>query len=152
MIIEIDYESIFPIWEQFLWNNRQTKIETHSAMLYNSSNYDIKNFEYKATYLAFCVNDTIAGVNSGHMCSDGKYRSRGLFVFPQFRHQGIGTELLKATIVQGLSERATFIWSYPRETSWGTYHKAGFNLLGDWHDSELGRNAYCFFDSSSIKS
>jgi GNAT superfamily N-acetyltransferase len=143
MIIKSDYENILKIWKEHLWPNRVSKIETHSAMLLDRT-YDMKNFEYEPTYFLYIVNATIAGCNSGHMCADNTYRSRGLYVFSEFRHHGIGKELLIETITQGKKEKAKLVWSYPRQTSWTTYKNAGFKLISDWETSETSENnAYC---------
>lgn len=141
-IAQISFEEILPIWNQFLWPNRTSKIESNSAMLLGGG-YNMYNMGTSATFFAYIVNDAIAGVNSGHMCADRHYRSRGLFVFPEYRNQGIGTELLLKTIGQGRLEGAELAWSYPKFESWNTYRKAGFELYKDWETSELGLNAYC---------
>lgn len=96
------------------------------------------------TFFAFIVDGEIAGVNSGHMCKDQQYRSRGLYVFDKFRGKGIGTLLLTATIDQAKKENALLCWSYPRKTSWKSYLHAGFELASDWEKSETSDdNSYC---------
>jgi GNAT superfamily N-acetyltransferase len=142
MIKEVGFSDIVEIWTKKLWPERVSSIETHSAMLI-SGEYELKNFNYPPTFFVYMVNDVIAGCNSGHKCCDGTYRSRGLFVFPEYRKKGIGKELLLATIDQGKKETCTLIWSYPRFESWPTYNSAGFNLISSWSTSETGTNAYC---------
>jgi len=142
MITEIDFETIRCIWKDYLWPSRTSAIETHSAMLLDGT-FDIKNFNNKVTFLVYYVNGSIAGCNSGHLCSDNSYRSRGLYVFPQYRKQGIGKKLLEHTINIGKKENANMIWSYPRYESWNTYQSAGFSLCSEWAGSETGINAYC---------
>jgi GNAT superfamily N-acetyltransferase len=142
LILETNYHEILEIWKTYLWTNRVSKVESHSAMLMDGT-YDLKNFNYKATYFLCIENSKIAGCNSGHRCIDNSYRSRGLFVFPEFRQQGIGTKLLQKTIDQGLKEKCSYVWSYPRENSWKTYEKAGFKLHSDWHQGENEINAFC---------
>ena len=109
--------------------------------------YDIKNMKTVPSFFAYIQDSKILGVNSGHKCFDNSYRSRGLFVFPEYRNKGIGVSLLKETILQGHKESASFVWSYPRKTSWSTYEHAGFYLASDWEVSETSdSNAYCKID------
>lgn len=145
MMTEITFENILSVWEKYLWPNRASPIETVSAMLYLEG-YNMRNFSYTPKYLGYYVNGDLAGVNSGHMCADGSYRSRGLYVFPNYRKQGIGVQLLLKIINQGKIENANFVWSLPRLESWSTYQKAGFNITTDWHKTETGTNAYCRID------
>ena len=144
MIETITFEEILPIWRNHLWPDRTSDIESNSAMCYKDG-YDMFNMNTKPTFFAYKINNEIAGVNSGHMCKDNHYRSRGLFVFEKFRGMGIGTKLLIATIEQGRKENAHMCWSYPRDTSWKTYSSAGFLLDGEFSISETGNNAYCYY-------
>mgnify|MGYP002737869948 CR=1 FL=1 len=142
MIKEITFEQILPIWRDYLWPERTTDITATSAMSYMEG-YDLVNMSYPPTFFAYYVNDVIAGVNSGHMCMNGRYRSRGLYVFDKFRGMGIGTKLLIATIDQARLEGANLCWSYPRDSSWSAYAKAGFELSSEFVLDENGKNAYC---------
>lgn len=144
MIETITFEEILPIWRNHLWPDRTSTIESNSAMCYKDG-YDMFNMNTKPTFFAYKINNEIAGVNSGHMCKDNHYRSRGLFVFEKFRGMGIGTKLLIATIEQGRKENAHMCWSYPRDTSWKTYSSAEFLLDGEFSISETGNNAYCYY-------
>lgn len=144
MLHHINFETIYPIWKNKLWPDRVSAITGTSAMKYLGG-YDNKNMEYTPTFLAYFLNNQIVGVNSGHQCMDNGYRSRGLYVFPEYRGKGIGIELLKATIKIGKDLGCTYIWSYPKDSSWTTYNKAGFSLSSDWEKSENGTNAYCIY-------
>lgn len=143
MIHEISFEEVLPIWKNYLWPLRQSKIETNSAMVLLNG-IDMYNMCTKPTFFGYFVNEKLVGVNSGHMCDNDQYRSRGLYVMEEYRGLSIGKELLIATIKQGLKEKANLCWSYPRKTSWKTYESAGFKLLTDWEKSETSDgNAYC---------
>lgn len=142
MIKEITFDEILPIWRDYLWPNRTSEITATSAMCYLGG-YDLVNMSYTPTFFAYVIEGKIAGVNSGHMCMNGRYRSRGLYVFDKFRGKGIGTKLLVATIEQARLEGATLCWSYPKDTSWSTYAKAGFELSSEFGSDENGKNAYC---------
>lgn len=142
MITNITFEEIYSIWSIHLWPTRESAIEPSSAMNFLGG-YDMKNMISMPTFFAYKIDDRIVGVNSGHMCDNNVYRSRGLFVFPEFRGQGIGKALLIATITQGINEGAFYIWSYPKKSSWSTYTAAGFVLASAWETSEIDINAYC---------
>ena len=143
MIKQISFEQIYEIWKNSLWPNRTSPIEPNSAMIFLGG-YTMDNMTTTPTFLGYFQNDKIIGVNSGHKCSDNSYRSRGLFVFPEFRHTGIATKILKATIEQGKVEGCSFVWSYPRKTSWRAYKQADFILMSEWETSETSdANAYC---------
>lgn len=142
MIVFLEYNDIYQIWKQHLWPDRKSDITPTSAMMF-LGDYNSDNMSYKPSFLGYIEDEELLGVNSGHMCVDNSYRSRGLFVFPKARNKGIGSKLLIATIDQGSKESATFVWSYPKQTSWKAYEKAGFSLSSPWETSELGFNAYC---------
>lgn len=142
MYTTITFEEIYQVWRTRLWAERGSPIKSHSAMNFLGG-YDLRNLITPATFFAYKDGDNIIGVNSGHMCHDGYYRSRGLYVDPNYRNQGIGTKLLLLTIEQATKEQAKLVWSYPKKISWRTYAAAGFELAGPWHDSELDVNAYC---------
>jgi GNAT superfamily N-acetyltransferase len=143
MIKKITFEQIFEVWQNHLWPNRTSPIESNSAMIFLGG-YTMDNMHTTPTFLGYYVEDKLVGVNSGHKCSDNSYRSRGLFVFPEFRHSGIATTILKETIKQGEIEGCSFVWSYPRKTSWRAYEQANFVLMSDWEGSETSEaNAYC---------
>lgn len=143
MIRKITFEEILPIWKYHLWPDRTSEITPNSAMCFLEG-YDLVNMRTNPSFFAYFIDDKIVGVNSGHMCKDNDYRSRGLFVFEEFRGKGIGTKLLTVTIEQAISEGASICWSYPKRTSWSTYQKAGFVLASEWEESETSdANAYC---------
>lgn len=141
MIQKITFEQIYPVWKLHLWPTRQSKIERTSAMKFLGG-YDIENMTFTPTFFGYYRDTKLVGVNSGHSCVGGSYRSRGLFVFPEFRKHGIGVLLLRAAITQAHVEHAYCIWSYPKQSSWSTYEKAGFSLASEWEHSELDINAY----------
>jgi GNAT superfamily N-acetyltransferase len=143
---KITFEEIYPIWRDYLWPNRISPIETNSAMLCTTTGekkYDMKNMNTKPTFFGYYINNELVGVNSGHMCGDNTYRSRGLYVLEKYRRMRIGTRLLLATIAQSKKEGADMCWSYPRDTSWNTYFISGFVLCSDFVEDENGKNAYC---------
>lgn len=145
MIKQITFEIILPIWREKLWPGRISAIEPYSAMLHLSPIHDMGNFKLSAWYLGVYEGDVLLGVNSGHMCTDGTARSRGLWVSPDYRKRGLGKQLLEATTTLAKNEGAIAIWSYSRKTSWPTYESVGHKLTSGWQESETSdNNAYCY--------
>jgi GNAT superfamily N-acetyltransferase len=143
MIKKLTFEEVLPIWSNHLWPGRQSSIDPNSAMCFLGG-YDLVNMNTEPTFFTCIVDGEIAGVNSGHMCKEHQYRSRGLYVFDKFRGRGLGTLLLSATIEQAKIEQCDICWSYPRKSSWKSYLHAGFELASDWEKSETSDvNAYC---------
>lgn len=143
MINLISWETIKHVWTDHLWTKRESPIEPNSAMNFLNG-YSSYNLHTTPTFLGYFVDKELAGVNSGHMCENNQYRSRGLYVFDKYRGQGLGVKLLLATINQAKNENADMIWSLPRYTSWNTYSNAGFVLSSEWFTTETSNsNAYC---------
>jgi GNAT superfamily N-acetyltransferase len=143
VIKKISWEDIYQVWHKKLWPNRISPIKSHSAMTYLGG-HDIKNFAYDVVFLGCFINSNLIGVNSIHMCNDKTSRSRGLWVDPEHRGEGIGQAILRQTLE--FKGNSTFVWSYPRQSSWSTYESVGFSLTSDWQPSETSEaNAYCRF-------
>lgn len=143
MIRPITWSQIKKIWHTRLWPDRTTAIESTSAMCYLSG-YDINNMNYDPTFFGYFVHHKIVGVNSGHLCADNSYRSRGLWVDKDYRGNGFGRQLLEAAVNQAKLESADFIWSFPRKSSWSTYKSVGFKRTSKYTKSETSdTNAYC---------
>ncbi len=144
IIKQIDFNTILLVWKNYLWPYRISPIETHSAMMYQSDSISMENFNLPVWFLGAFKDDKLVGVNSGHLCSDGTARSRGLWVNPNYRNQGIGKSLLIKTTEQARHYNATAIWSFPRFSSKKTYEAAGFTISTSWQQSETSdSNAYC---------
>jgi len=132
-ILEISWQDIRSIWQCELWPQRVSQIETHSAMTWpwsSNSDYDMSIFVRPVTYWGCYDNKILVGVNSGHGTSDSEYRSRGLWVDPDWRNQGIGTQLLTHTTEHASAQGYNMIWSLPRIVALETYTRAGFQEVG----------------------
>ena len=136
---KITWDQILPIWKKYL---PSMSLEPTSAMClflndgntleksWNEPMYDLKNMEFTPTFWGAFDNAKLIGVNSGHMCVDRLYRSRGLFVFPEYRGFAIGQKLLMKTIAQAIHEKAIVCWSYPKKTAERSYHSQHFQSRG----------------------
>lgn len=142
MIDLVEYDVILPIWEQFLWPGR-IDIKNMSSMQYLSG-YDVKIYDRYAPYFfAYYIDNNIAGINSAHKSSQTEFRSRGLYVFDEYRNQGIGKQLLEYTVKLGRSEGCDYCWSVPRKTALSTYLSAGFNQSSDFFETDTSdENCY----------
>ena len=146
---QITFQEILPIWQNKLWPNRVSKIETHSAMTWPYTHinqpYDAAVFLYPATFFGIYDQDKLIAVNSGHLTTQQEYRSRGLWVDPEFRGMGLAKQLLETTIQQAINSNANLIWSLPRISSLHAYNSAGFITVGEVINEgvEFGPNIYC---------
>ena len=149
---QITFQEILPIWQNKLWPNRVSKIETHSAMTWPYTHpvqpYSMDVFNYPATFFGIVDQNTLVAVNSGHLTTQQEYRSRGLWVDPDYRGMGLAQIILLATINQAKKEGAKMIWSIPRLTALPAYERVGFKTVGDIIDEgvEFGPNIYCKLD------
>lgn len=139
-IIRLSFEQITNVWQNHLWPDRESPIESHSAMTWpfegNPQEYDMNVFNYPATFWGVYINNKLVGVNSGHKTTDTQYRSRGIWVDPEYRKQGIAQNLFNMTKHQAVLEKADMIWSLPRKTALPAYTKFGFQTVGDYIKTE----------------
>ena len=140
---EISFEQIFDIWSIFLWPNRQSRIDTHSSIVFGNIPYiyDMSYFQSTPVFIGAFNNDNILlGVDSGHNAGQSMFRSRGLYVFPDYRGNGIGVALLEYIKQYGYKNNAFMCWSIPRLVSKNTYLNAGFIPHGDVFETETSKN------------
>lgn len=139
-IIRLSFEQITNVWQNHLWPDRESPIESHSAMTWpfegNPQEYDMNVFNYPATFWGVYIDNKLVGVNSGHKTTDTQYRSRGIWVDPEYRKQGIAQNLFNMTKHQAVLEKADMIWSLPRKTALPAYTKFGFQTVGDYIKTE----------------
>lgn len=137
---KISFEQISEVWRTQLWPNRQSPIETHSAMTWPyswpDSEIDMEIFNYPATFWGVFDGDRLVGVNSGHRTSEVEYRSRGIWVDPEYRGRGIANMLFCVLKNQAIVEGCEMIWSIPRKTALPAYTKFGFMTVGDFIETE----------------
>lgn len=139
-ILRIDFETVLPIWQNKLWVGRGSAIETHSAMTWPFSwpdtEIDMSIFDYPATFWGAYIDNKLVGVNSGHRSAEIEYRSRGIWVDPDYRKHGVSQMLFAMTQHQAMIEKSEMIWSIPRKTALPAYTKFGFNTVGDFFGTE----------------
>lgn len=145
MITEIDFETILPIWKDYLWPMRKSAIEPTQCRVYGGgTNRSIE--QSKPVFFAYIENGKILGVNSGYPTPNRSFRSRGLWVDPNTRGKGIGKKLLQATIDYAAEQEAIYIWTMPRKESLYCYESVGFEKTSDYFEEECGTNCYAKLD------
>jgi GNAT superfamily N-acetyltransferase len=139
-IIRLSFEQIISVWQNHLWPDRESPIESHSAMTWpfegNPQQYDMNVFNYPATFWGVYIDNKLVGVNSGHKTTDTQYRSRGIWVDPEYRKQGVAQNLFNMTKHQAVLEKADMIWSLPRKTALPAYERFGFSTVGGFIKTE----------------
>ena len=135
-IERLDFKTIEDVWKTKLWTNRTSPIETHSAMTWpfegNPEPIDMNIFNYPATFLGAFIDNKLIGVNSGHRTTNEQYRSRGIWVDPDYRKKGVAQMLFLMTAHQAKVEGCEMLWSIPRKTALPAYTKFGFETVGDY--------------------
>jgi|TARA_R110002124_G_scaffold135311_1_gene298245 GNAT superfamily N-acetyltransferase len=137
---KISFDTILPIWQDKLWPNRQSAIEPVSAMTWpfegSPEPIDMRIFDYKPVFWGVYKDNKLVGVNSGHRTGNTQYRSRGIWVDPDYRGQGIAQRLFTLTEHQALVEGCLLVWSIPRKTALSSYTKFGFETVGGYIETE----------------
>lgn len=143
-IESITFEQILPIWQEFLWPNRDSAIEHFSCLEFGKHPYEYNtDFKY-SSFIGLGIFDQgeLIAVNSAHQTNDS-LRSRGLYVTPNYRGCGLGKLLLEQTIQIGKDKNLEFTWSMPRKTSIKAYQAAGFGRTSVWFSTETS-DSNCF--------
>lgn len=152
-MIEISsFEEIYPYWDKFLWPNRESKILKASSMMYGGG-YD-KKIATTALPVFWKILDSreIIGINSGFKTANNYFRSRGLWVHPSYRKQGLSQKLLSAAETEAIKQKCLYLWSVPRTASLTAYIKFGFQVTSEPFSEgmEFGPNCYALKQISPI--
>ena len=150
---ETTFDEIYDLWNEGLWPNRVSKIESRSSLSWDArlwegyGNISITKqketiWKYEPTFWAARSEGKLIGVNSGFRTNVNIYRSRGLYVNPEYRGEGVSKMLLKLTINSAKQEECRIIWTMPRKSALFSYESVGFRKIGGWIDKgvEFGPN------------
>lgn len=128
-IAPVAESAVLTIWQQQLWPER-SDIRRQSSMTFPTG-YDMSIYQkFMPTFFGATVDGTLVAVNSGHRTSAADYRSRGLWVAPSYRRQGIAGQLLHAAEAQARIEGARRLWSFPRLAAMPVYQGCGLQQVG----------------------
>lgn len=138
----VSFEQIKEVWRSRLWQGRVSEIKGYSAMTFMGDNSG-RFKDQPQVFLAGIIDNKIVAVNSLHLAESYMARSRGLWVDDAYRGQGFGLQMLEETSKQAEYLGAFAIWSFPRQTSWSTYERAGYIQMSPWMShGEFGPNCY----------
>ncbi len=137
-VLTIGFDEIKKVWENFLWPERQSAIEPVSWI----SPQGLIDMEMKLgepTFVGmFDFEKKLQGVVSGYSTSSDYYRSRGLWVSPDYRQKGVGRLLMSQLMTHARQEGHAYIWTMARHSSVGFYQKAGFETYKQTDQYEFG--------------
>ena len=140
MIQRITYNEILPLWEK-LWY--YTPIVPTSSMKYLGG-FNARYHLEKPHYFGWIEDDKIVGVNSCFR-TNLSYRSRGLYVEPDYRNRSIAQHLLLAVSMIAKINGAIYIWSLPRKSALNVYERFGFQKKSDFiTETDYGPNCYVY--------
>jgi len=142
MIRRSNFDEVELYWYFYLWPLRK-RIRSMNDMTYLGG-HDRQIYEkYKPSFFVFESNKEVVAVNSCHKSSDDEMRSRGLWVKPECRRQGITYKLFDAIFDEALSQQCKYVWSLPRKTALAAYEASGFVKTSDWLETETSE-ANCY--------
>lgn len=147
-IRRLTWEEVQPIWNLRLWFGRDS--EPVTSMMYLGG-YDMAYKEQTPVFLGVKPAENVIAVNSYVRTEGTQYRSRGLWVDPDFRGKGLAKKLLTHMLQCIRDEGGTMVWTMPREEALSAYESAGFVRTTDWFDQEWGRNCYAMTSLRTIE-
>lgn len=144
-VVVISQAEALEFWRRHLWSETVKPVAPVSSMVLGWG-YDMAIYQIAQPFFfgVRSANSELVGVVSGFATSSEHFRSRGLCVLPEFRGRGPGVLLLKAVLTKAEDLGFRLVWSFPRDSAFATYQRAGFRQVSDWFPNSegLGRNCY----------
>lgn len=144
-VVVISQAEALEFWRRHLWSETVKPVAPVSSMVLGGG-YDMAIYQTaKPVFFGIRTSASeIIGVVSGFASSKKHFRSRGLCVLPTYRGRGLGVVLLKMVISSARELGFQLVWSFPRDSAFATYQRAGFRQVSDWFPNSegLGRNCY----------
>ncbi len=144
----LDWDQVKPIWDTKLWPGRDSEPVTSMKYL---GGYEMPYKDQTPTFMGIVTGDHIVAVNSYVRTHDDEYRSRGLWVDPNFRGQGHAKSILEYMADWIQQEGGTTVWTMPREEALPAYQAAGFIRTSGWFNADWGRNCYALKSLRTIE-
>jgi len=163
---DISFEEILPIWKKYLWPNKNNikPINTwkknpkgypynhglHKPWSFNKLITD-KSIESQTPYFfGIYEKDILVAVNSGYKTDDEHFRSRGLYVLPEYRNRGYGKTLLNHVIHIAYASGSDICWTVPRKDALPCYESCGFEMKGTWFHTDFSVSCYAELDLNKL--
>ena len=147
---EISFEEIKEIWERELWPNKKNGVAKANEWTWYWLQTELGKDKQMAkdaepTFAGIRSNKKIVAVNSCYY-SNSKgvfdyWRSRGLWVHPDFRRQKYSTVILTWCLEHAKLKGGHWMWTVPRQSAMPAYQNVGFIQQSDWFDDgQFGPN------------
>lgn len=146
MIRKISYNQILEVWkEPDMWMKNHVD---HDPPPYSPKTYSggIMKSKPDPFFYGYFIDGELAGVNSYYRVNDEECRSRGLYVYPEYRNEGVSVHLLRYAIEQNIDKGYRYIWSMPRVSAKKAYEKAGFVITTPPFHLGVYDNYKCRYD------
>jgi len=146
-VIPIDFDTILPVWQQFLWPGRSSTIRPVCPMLFLGV-YDMKvcdkYVEDTVFYGAYDSSNLLCAVCSGHPTSATDYRLRGLYCLPDYESLGLRQNMIQAIYNAAKAVKRDVVWCMPRLGAVDFFERSGFVQMSEpfIDNVEYGPNVY----------
>lgn len=135
----LTWEQVKPIWDTKLWPGRDSEPVTSMKYL---GGYDMSLKLATPYFIGMMDGEHIVAVNSFVSTGTLEWRSRGLWVDPDFRGQGYAKKLLEHILTFVKHQDATMVWTMPRREALPVYQSVGFLQTSGWIQQDWGENCY----------
>tara|TARA_S200002703_G_scaffold105818_1_gene91791 strand:- start:1123 stop:1578 length:456 start_codon:yes stop_codon:yes gene_type:complete len=148
-ILPLTFEQIDEVWfEMDMWYYVNTNMKRMESNPYSNRTYIGGRSEHAGNPVFYCYveDEILMGVNSYSHVNKTECRSRGLYVYPDFRGSGVGEKLLRHAIEENRDKGYEYIWSMPRLAACKVYERAGYTLTTEPFDMGVYQNRMCRYD------
>jgi GNAT superfamily N-acetyltransferase len=151
---EISFEEIEKIWKRELWPDKKNGIAKANewTWLWYKKNLGkdkqmVKDVE--PTFIGLRSGKELVAVNSCYQSNkEGMFvywRSRGLWVHPDFRRQKYSSVILTWCLEYAKKQGGTYMWTCPRQSALPAYKSVGFIKTSEWfEDGQYGPNCIAY--------
>ena len=140
---QISFDEIQIIWEEYLWPDKKNGVAKANEWTWKWHKPELekdKQMAKEVEPIFVCIKSglEIVAVNSCYL--SGKeglfnyWRSRGLWVHPDFRGHKYSSVLLIWCLEYAKKQGGTYMWTVPRKSAFPAYKSVGFVKYSSWFD------------------